>query len=101
MKFVLAAALVAVALSQATNLFDSDESPASIFSVPTSTSSVPAATVVTEQQVESSSATVALPDVSGTWALNTHVESTSYPRFAGLQLGYQIDLQREGNRVTG
>jgi hypothetical protein len=101
MKLVLAAAVVAVALSQATNLFDSDEPPEAIFSVPVSSTSAPVVTPPAKPQAVGSSNTQALPDVSGTWALNTHVESTSYSRYAGLQLGYQIDLQRDGNRVTG
>jgi hypothetical protein len=40
-------------------------------------------------------------DVSGSWTLATHVESSSYQRFEGLQLGYDIQLQQDGNRVTG
>jgi hypothetical protein len=90
-----------VALSQATNLFTSDDSPETIFSAPTATTNAPTSTAGVALPAETSSTTSALPDVSGTWALNTHVESTSYARYAGLQLGYQIDLQRDGNRVTG
>jgi transcriptional regulator with XRE-family HTH domain len=40
-------------------------------------------------------------DVSGSWALATHVESSSYQRFEGLQLGYDLQLEQAGNRVTG
>jgi transcriptional regulator with XRE-family HTH domain len=40
-------------------------------------------------------------DVSGPWTLTTRVESSSYARFAGLQLGYDIQLRQAGNRVTG
>lgn len=40
-------------------------------------------------------------DVSGAWTLATHVESSSYQRFEGLQLGYDIQLEQAGNRVTG
>jgi hypothetical protein len=102
MKLVLAAIFVAVGLSQVTNLFKSDDSPEAIFSVPTATTNAPTATSgVTPPPAESPSPTEALPDVTGTWALNTQIESTSYARFTGLQLGYQIDLQRDGNRVTG
>jgi len=39
--------------------------------------------------------------VSGSWTLATHVESTSYQRFEGLQLGYDIQLEQTGNRITG
>ena len=40
-------------------------------------------------------------DVSGSWALATHVESSSYGPFQGLDLGYEIQLKQAGGRVTG
>lgn len=40
-------------------------------------------------------------DVSGSWRLATHVESSSYSPYAGLQLGYEMKLEQEGDRVTG
>jgi len=40
-------------------------------------------------------------NVSGSWTLATHVESSSYERFEGLKLGYDIQLEQIGNRVTG
>jgi cytoskeletal protein RodZ len=40
-------------------------------------------------------------DVSGAWTLATHVQSSSYAPFEGLQLGYDIQLEQRGNRVTG
>ena len=40
-------------------------------------------------------------DVSGAWRLATHIESSSYARFEGLQLGYQMKLEQNGDRVTG
>jgi cytoskeletal protein RodZ len=40
-------------------------------------------------------------DVSGAWTVATHVESSSYAPFQGLQLGYDIQLEQRGNRVTG
>jgi hypothetical protein len=43
----------------------------------------------------------AVRDVTGSWALATHVESSSYARFQGLHLGYEIKLQQAGDRVTG
>jgi cytoskeletal protein RodZ len=42
-----------------------------------------------------------LKDVSGAWTLATHVESSSYARFEGLHLGYEIQLAQDGERVTG
>ncbi|MEO5740246.1 MAG: hypothetical protein ABIS29_06600, partial [Vicinamibacterales bacterium] len=40
-------------------------------------------------------------DVTGSWTLATHVETSSYSRFAGLKLGYEMQLEQEGDRVTG
>jgi hypothetical protein len=101
LMFVLAAAALAAILSQATNLFDSEAPPEAIFSVPTSTTNTAAPAARAEPRAERSSGIAAAPDVSGAWTLATRVESTSYARFAGLQLGYQIELQRDGDRVTG
>jgi transcriptional regulator with XRE-family HTH domain len=46
-------------------------------------------------------AAVSAKDVSGSWTLATHVESSSYQRFQGLKLGYDVQLAQTGNRVTG
>jgi transcriptional regulator with XRE-family HTH domain len=43
----------------------------------------------------------AVRDVSGSWRLATRVESSSYTRYQGLHLGYDIRLRQEGDRVTG
>ena len=40
-------------------------------------------------------------DVSGVWNLNTRIESSSYRDYEGLQLGYHLELQQDGSRVTG
>jgi cytoskeletal protein RodZ len=42
-----------------------------------------------------------LPDVTGSWSLATYVESSSYSRFAGLQLGYDLTLKQDGERIIG
>ena len=42
-----------------------------------------------------------LPNVAGSWTLKTQVESSSYSRYEGLQLGYEIRLEQKGDRVTG
>lgn len=42
-----------------------------------------------------------LPNVAGSWTLRTQVESSSYSRYEGLQLGYEIRLDQKGDRVTG
>ena len=40
-------------------------------------------------------------DVTGVWKLATHIELSSYARYAGLVLGYELALKQDGNRVTG
>jgi cytoskeletal protein RodZ len=50
---------------------------------------------------ESLATTGVLPDVTGSWSLATYVESSSYSRFAGLQLGYDLTLKQDGDRIIG
>jgi hypothetical protein len=40
-------------------------------------------------------------DVSGSWTFATRVESSRLARYSGLQLGYELELQQSGRRVTG
>lgn len=40
-------------------------------------------------------------DVTGSWRVATHVESSSLTRYEGLKLGYEIQLEQEGDRVKG
>lgn len=40
-------------------------------------------------------------DVSGTWTLDTRVESSMLNRYEGLQLGYRVTLEQDGTRITG
>jgi len=40
-------------------------------------------------------------NVAGSWALETHVQSSSYSRYEGLHLGYRIQLEQDGARVKG
>ena len=42
-----------------------------------------------------------MPDVTGSWRLATQIESTSYAAYSGLRLGYEMQLEQEGNRITG
>jgi hypothetical protein len=106
MMLVLATAALAVVLSLSTNIFDSDDSPDEIFSVPTAPAK-PATGAARVQPpaetspVERSSTSETSPDISGRWTLNTRIDSTSYSRFEGLKLGYQLDLRRDGDRVFG
>jgi hypothetical protein len=39
--------------------------------------------------------------VSGVWTLDTRIESSSYRDYKGLQLGYHLELQQDGSRVSG
>ncbi len=40
-------------------------------------------------------------DLSGEWSLTTRVDSSTYNRYKGLTLGYALQLQQHGNRITG
>jgi serine/threonine-protein kinase len=40
-------------------------------------------------------------DVSGRWDLRQDVQSTSYEPFAGMSVGYRLNLLQDGNRVHG
>jgi transcriptional regulator with XRE-family HTH domain len=40
-------------------------------------------------------------NVAGAWTLATHVESSSLASYEGLQLGFEVRLQQDGDRVTG
>ena len=39
--------------------------------------------------------------LSGWWELTTRVDSSSVPRFEGLELGYRLHLRQDGARVSG
>ena len=39
--------------------------------------------------------------LDGWWELTTRVDSSSVPRFEGLELGYRLHLRQEGVRVSG
>jgi transcriptional regulator with XRE-family HTH domain len=43
----------------------------------------------------------AVQDVTGTWKVATHVESSSYASYSGLLLGYEMEIEQDGDRVTG
>jgi hypothetical protein len=40
-------------------------------------------------------------DLSGTWHLATRIQSSSYGAYEGLRLGFRVQLQHDGMRVTG
>jgi cytoskeletal protein RodZ len=50
---------------------------------------------------ESAGTAATMKDVSGSWTLATRIESTSYARYQGLQLGYELQLEQVGDRVKG
>jgi cytoskeletal protein RodZ len=73
--------------------------------VPTSRSSVPSPTsdeAVSPDASPTSPASAGAPgDLAGFWTLDTRVESSSLSQYEGLQLGYRVQLQQSGNRITG
>jgi 1A family penicillin-binding protein len=42
-----------------------------------------------------------LPDLSGWWEVTNTIQSTSYPAYRGLRLTYRVQLEQDGNRITG
>ena len=50
----------------------------------------------TEAQVEDAGS-----DLSGWWELTNRIETTSYPAYQGLRLGYRLQLEQDGDRITG
>ncbi|MBA3270052.1 MAG: hypothetical protein H0T71_06030 [Acidobacteria bacterium] len=40
-------------------------------------------------------------ELSGVWTLSTTIESSSMRTFQGLQLGYRIELNQNGNQISG
>jgi hypothetical protein len=40
-------------------------------------------------------------DLSGFWSMDTRVDSSSISDFIGLQMGFRLELQQAGNRITG
>ncbi len=42
-----------------------------------------------------------LPDLSGWWEVTNTIQSTNYPAYQGLRLTYRVQLEQDGNRITG
>ena len=40
-------------------------------------------------------------NITGAWRLATQVESSNYARYRGLLLGYELQLNQDGDRITG
>jgi 1A family penicillin-binding protein len=41
------------------------------------------------------------PDLSGWWEVTNTIQSTNYPAYQGLRLTYRVQLEQDGNRITG
>ena len=41
------------------------------------------------------------PDLSGWWEVTNTIQSTNHPAYQGLRLTYRVQLEQDGNRVTG
>ncbi len=50
-----------------------------------------------EEEEEESAAS----DLSGWWEMTNRIEETNYAQYKGLRLGYRVQLEQEGNRLTG
>jgi hypothetical protein len=40
-------------------------------------------------------------DLSGWWELTNIIQSTNYPDYRGLRLGYRLQLEQDGDRIVG
>ncbi|HYX23888.1 MAG TPA: PBP1A family penicillin-binding protein, partial [Thermoanaerobaculia bacterium] len=40
-------------------------------------------------------------DLSGWWELTNTIQSTNYEQYRGLRLGYRLQLEQDGDRITG
>jgi transcriptional regulator with XRE-family HTH domain len=54
-----------------------------------------------ERAIENTRRVDAADGVSGRWTLTNRVESSSLSTFEGLNVGFHLQLQQRGNRVTG
>lgn len=44
---------------------------------------------------------IQIVDFSGTWLIECRIDETNYQRFQGLKVTYTIEMQQEGNHVSG
>lgn len=40
-------------------------------------------------------------DLSGWWEMTNRIDETNYAQYKGLRLGYRVQLEQDGNRITG
>ena len=50
---------------------------------------------------EEEEAEPAASDLSGWWEMTNRIDETNYAQFKGLRLGYRVQLEQDGNRITG
>ena len=56
---------------------------------------------VAEAEEEVEEEETAASDLSGWWEMTNRIEETNYAQYKGLRLGYRVQLEQEGNRLTG
>ena len=78
-----------------------DETAAPPSQPPQTSNDPPKAAANPAVQPDKVATTGSVPNLAGSWTLNTKVESSSVSRFAGLQLGYELRLEQKGDRITG
>jgi len=54
-----------------------------------------------EEEEEEEAETAAASDLSGWWEMTNRIDETNYPQYKGLRLGYRVQLEQDGNRLTG
>jgi transcriptional regulator with XRE-family HTH domain len=62
---------------------------------------VPPPPVTSPAPAPTETAAASVRDVSGSWTMATNVESSRLADFVGLRLGYEIQLDQAGDRITG
>jgi transcriptional regulator with XRE-family HTH domain len=80
---------------------DADASAVQRGSSGTAGTSVPDAPAPAAPAAVSPSPAAPVRDLSGHWSLNTSVQTSSVADFVGLRLGYDVQLEQAGNRLTG
>jgi hypothetical protein len=54
-----------------------------------------------EREEKEEAAAAPASDLSGWWEMINRIDETNYPQYKGLRLGYRIQLEQDGNRITG
>jgi transcriptional regulator with XRE-family HTH domain len=88
----------AVASSGASTTSTSNAPTSAAADAPADAASTPAAPA---SDAPSAPTSLTAPDLSGYWTLDTRIESSSMHSYEGLQLGYRLELQQSGGRITG